>query len=145
MPDEIRALERPGVRMMGHVPDLDGLLSRWRVLVAPLRYGAGVKGKITQALSLGLPTVTTSLGAEGTGFRHGEEVLIADTPAAFATSVLGLYESPQQWERLSRAGQAAIEARFSFAAATARICEDLARIADSGRPCRAASGKKVPL
>ena len=71
MPAEIRALERPGVRVMGHVPDLDALLSRWRVFVAPIRYGAGVKGKITHALSLGLPAVTTSLGAEGMGFRHG--------------------------------------------------------------------------
>jgi glycosyltransferase involved in cell wall biosynthesis len=144
MPEEIRALERPGVRMMGHVPDLEALLSRWRVFVAPLRYGAGVKGKITQALSLGLPTVTTSLGAEGTGLRHGEEVLIADTPGAFAATAVGLYESPEQWERLSRAGQAVVGARFSFAAATARIREDLARIADSGGPRRAAPAKEGP-
>ena len=53
------------------------------------------------------------LGAEGTGFRHGKEVMIADTPGAFAASALALYESREQWERLSRAGQAAIEARFS--------------------------------
>ncbi|HVQ76664.1 MAG TPA: glycosyltransferase [Candidatus Binatia bacterium] len=140
MPARIRALESPGIAMMGHVADLDPLLARWRVFVAPLRYGAGVKGKITQALSLGLPTVTTSQGAEGMGLRHGEDILIADTPAAFAATVLTLYESPQQWERLSRGGRTSIEERFSFAAATARMREDLARLGHLARPGGAASG-----
>jgi glycosyltransferase involved in cell wall biosynthesis len=142
MPPEIRALERPGVRMVGHVRDLEPLLARWRVFVAPIRYGAGVKGKITHALSLGLPTVTTALGAEGTGFRHGEQIMIADTPDAFAATVLALYESPEQWERLSRAGHTCIAERFSFAAATARIREDLAQIGCSARPHRRARGKE---
>jgi O-antigen biosynthesis protein len=138
MPAEIRALERPGVHMVGHVRELEPWLAGWRVFVAPLRYGAGVKGKITQALSLGLPTVTTSLGAEGTGFRHGEEILIADTPGTFAAAALALYESPPQWERLSRAGQAAVEERFSISAATSRIRDDLAHVcrADPRHPAR---------
>jgi O-antigen biosynthesis protein len=144
MPSEIRGLERPGVRMVGHVRELEPLLCRWRVFVAPLRYGAGVKGKITHALSLGTPTVTTSLGAEGTGFRHGEEILIADTPAAFAAAVLALYESPEQWERLSRAGQAGVEERFSFTAATTRLREDLAHIADAAPRRRAHRGEEGP-
>jgi glycosyltransferase involved in cell wall biosynthesis len=144
MPAEIRALERPGVCAMGHVPDLERLLSRWRVFMAPIRYGAGVKGKITHALSVGLPAVTTSLGAEGMGLRHGEEILIADTAAAFAAAVLALYESPEQWERLSRAGQASVAERFSVAAATARIREDLARIVHSARTLRRARRRGQP-
>jgi len=131
MPAEIYALERPGVRPVGHVPDLESWLSSWRVFVAPLRFGAGVKGKITHAMSVGLPAVTTSLGAEGTGFRHGDEIMIADTPATFAAAVLSLYEDPQQWEHVSRAAQAVIQARFSRAAATACIREDLAQILGS--------------
>jgi O-antigen biosynthesis protein len=129
MPAEVRALERPGVRIVGHVPDLAPLLGQWRVFVAPIRYGAGVRGKITQALSFGLPTVTTWLGAEGIGLRHGEDVLIADTPEAFAAAVLELYERRDCWERLSQAGQAYIRARFSIEAATASIREDLERLA----------------
>jgi glycosyltransferase involved in cell wall biosynthesis len=126
IPAEIRALEGPGVRILGHRPDLAPLLCGWRVFVAPIRFGAGVSGKITQALSFGLPAVTTSLGAEGIGLRHNEDALIADTPDAFAASVLALYENRERWERVSRGGQATMRARFSFEAARARIREDLA-------------------
>jgi glycosyltransferase involved in cell wall biosynthesis len=125
MPAEIRGLERPGVRILGYRPDLASLLGGWRVFVAPILYGAGASGKITQALSLGLPTVTTWLGAHGAGLRHGEEVLIADTPETFAAATLALYEDRARWERMARAGRACMRARFSFEAATARIGEDL--------------------
>ena len=107
MPPEIHALEGPGVRIVGHQRDLAPLLSGWRVLVAPLRFGAGVSGKITQALSFGLPAVATWVGAEGTGLRHDEDVLIADTPETFAAAALELYENRARWERLSQAGQVA--------------------------------------
>jgi hypothetical protein len=88
-----------------------------------------VKGKITQALSFGLPTVTTSVGAEGIGLRHRENALIADTPESFAAAVLELYENRECWERLSRAGQERIRARCSFEVARDRIREDLAALA----------------
>jgi SAM-dependent methyltransferase/glycosyltransferase involved in cell wall biosynthesis len=129
IPPEIHALEGPGVRIVGHQRDLAPLLSGWRVLVAPLRFGAGVSGKITQALSFGLPAVTTWVGAEGTGLRHDEDVLIADTPETFAAGALELYENRARWERLSEAGQARIRTRFSFEAARTRIGEDLAALA----------------
>jgi glycosyltransferase involved in cell wall biosynthesis len=125
MPAAVRALERPGVRILGHRPDLAALLAGWRVFVAPIRFGAGASGKITQAMSAGLPTVTTRLGAEGAGLRHDEEVLIAETPKAFAAATLDLYEDRARWERLAHAGQTCIRARFSVEAATARIRDDL--------------------
>ncbi len=137
MPAEVRALERPGVRILGHQRDLAPLLGGWRVFVAPIRFGAGVKGKITQALSFGLPTVTTWLGAEGIGLRHGEDVLIADTPESFAAATLELYENRECWERLSQAGRACMRTRFSFEAARARIHEDLAALAGGVRGVRA--------
>jgi glycosyltransferase involved in cell wall biosynthesis len=133
MPADVRALERPGVRILGHRPDLAALLAGWRVFVAPIRFGAGASGKITQALSFGLPTVTTRLGAEGAGLRHDEEVLIADTPKTFAAAALELYENRARWERLARAGRACIRERFSFEAATTRIREDLDALAGGVR------------
>ena len=128
IPPEVRALEGSGVRILGHQRDLATLLSRWRVFVAPLRFGAGVSGKITQALSFGLPAVTTWVGAEGTGLRHDEEVLIADTPEAFAAAALELYANRERWERLSQAGQARMRERFSFEVARVRMDRDLAAL-----------------
>ena len=137
MPAEVRALEGPGVRILGHQRDLaaaPGRVARVRG-ANPLRRRR--EGKITQALSFGLPAVTTWVGAEGIGLRHDEEVLIADTPETFAAAALELYENRERWERLSQAGQAGMRARFSFEAARARIGEDLAALSVGVRAARA--------
>jgi glycosyltransferase involved in cell wall biosynthesis len=140
VPPEIRALEGPGVRILGYRRDLAALLGGWRVFVAPLRFGAGASGKITQALSFGLPAVTTWVGAEGTALQHDEDVLIAETPEAFAAATLDLYENPERWERLSCTGQTRMRARFSVEAARTRIGKDLARLS-MGIPGRAPDGQ----
>src|SRR5205814_10715677 len=64
-PAEIAAYASPDVRVRGYVPDVEPFWQARRVFVAPLRYGAGVKGKIGEALAHGLPVVTTTVGAEG--------------------------------------------------------------------------------
>jgi glycosyltransferase involved in cell wall biosynthesis len=101
-----------------------------------------VSGKITQALSFGLPAVTTWVGAEGAALRHDDDVLIAETPAAFAAATLDLYENPERWERLSRTGQASMRARFSVEAARTRLGKDLARLSIVV-PGRAPGGQPV--
>ena len=73
--------------MTGYVRDVSPYFLRSRIFVAPLRFGAGMKGKIGQALSYALPVVTTPVGAEGLGLRDGENAVIADAdPQAFARS-----------------------------------------------------------
>jgi glycosyltransferase involved in cell wall biosynthesis len=81
--------------------------------VAPLRFGAGVKGKIGEALSYGLPVVTTNIGAEGMSLRDGEEALIADSPRDFAAAVLRAYRDEALWRRLSECGYAHVRQHFS--------------------------------
>jgi GT2 family glycosyltransferase len=100
-PARVRALESEVVSVPGHVADLVGFFDRAKVFVAPLRYGAGMKGKIGTAMSLGLPVVTTSVGAEGMGLLHEVHALIADDPEGFADAVLRLYHDDALWERLS--------------------------------------------
>jgi GT2 family glycosyltransferase len=75
------------VYVKGHVPDLTPFLHGAAVLVAPVRYGAGFKGKIAVAMSHSLPVVTTSIGAEGMGLTDGLNVLVADTAEDFAEKV----------------------------------------------------------
>jgi len=116
-PAEIRALARPGLVIHGYVPDVRPFFDRCRLSVAPLRYGAGVKGKINQSLAHGLPVVATTQAAEGMFLTDGTSVLLADDPRSFADAVLRLYGDPALWERLSRAGLAVMEEHFSFAAA----------------------------
>ena len=112
-PAEIAAYETEQMRMLGYVPDLAPLYGRSRVMIAPLRFGAGVKGKISESLAHGLPVVTTAIGAEGMGLRDNEEVLIADTPQDFAAAVARLYRDSGLWQRLADNGYQHIERHFS--------------------------------
>ena len=112
-PEEIRELQSPRVVVTGYVRDADAYLDAARVFVAPLRYGAGMKGKIGHALALGIPVVSTSIGVEGMDLRDGEEVLVADDCEEFARAVDRLYDDPVLWKRLSEAGQAVVAERWA--------------------------------
>ena len=106
--DDIRALESESVRVLGWVPDLMNLLEHARISVAPLRYGAGVKGKVGESLAHGLPVVTTRLGAEGMGLEHEHDVLVADDAQAFANEILRAYHDADLWTRLAANGRRTI-------------------------------------
>jgi GT2 family glycosyltransferase/glycosyltransferase involved in cell wall biosynthesis len=116
-PKEVLACASPGIEILGHVPDVVPYFASCRVSVAPLRYGAGVKGKINQSLAHGLPVVATGVAAEGMHLVDGESVLIADEAPAFAAAVARLDRDPVLWQRLSDAGLQVMEAHFGFAAA----------------------------
>jgi glycosyltransferase involved in cell wall biosynthesis len=111
MPRAVAELE--GIEAVGFVDDLEPWLQRCRLSVSPLRYGAGVKGKVNQAMSRGLPVVATRMSIEGMHLVEGEEVLVADEPRAFAEAVAALYRDEAAWNRLSRAGLANVERHFS--------------------------------
>ena len=112
-PPSFSTLAGQGIDVTGYVEDISPLLFGARVMVVPLRYGAGIKGKILSAMAHGLPIVTTTVGAEGMGLVDGEHVLIADEPAAFAEAVQRLYESSELWRKLQRAGLDYISATTS--------------------------------
>ncbi len=114
VPVELEAMAGAGVRFVGYVADIRTYFSKSRLSIAPLRYGAGVKGKINTSMSLGVPVVTTTIGAEGMGLEHGKDVLIGDTPKAFAQSVVRLYSDAELWSDLVRHGLHNVEANFSF-------------------------------
>ena len=117
VPASIKALAGDDFLILGHVPDLAPYLDGCRVSICPLRYGAGVKGKINTAMSYGLPVVATTASVEGMHLADGEDVLVADEPEAFARAVARVYEDRALWERLSAGGRANIERHFSRAVA----------------------------
>ena len=113
MTEEIKSLASPGVHAVGYVEDPDAWFEKARVFVAPLRFGAGMKGKIGHSLSCGLPVVTTSIGAEGMGLEHGTHALIDDDARAFADNIVRVYEDDSLWGRLSANGMAHVRKHFS--------------------------------
>lgn len=97
----IQRLAGERVHVTGHVPDLRPLFEQARMLVAPLRFGAGVKGKIVQSLAHGLPVVTTTIGAEGIGLARGASAIVADDASALADGIVQLYTDEALWLEIS--------------------------------------------
>jgi O-antigen biosynthesis protein len=142
-PPEVQALASPLVDIAGWVEDLQPLLDQARMMVAPLRFGAGLKGKITQALAEGLPVVTTEVGAEGLEGRGEDFLLVAQDGAGQAAHVIRLYGDDELWRNLSRAGQELIVAQCSTEVLAGRLVHllDLSNLpADRASTDRSAAG-----
>jgi glycosyltransferase involved in cell wall biosynthesis len=139
MPAPIRQLARPGpataVQILGHVPDLTAFFGQVRLTVAPLRYGAGVKGKVLDSLAAGVPCVMSPVAAEGIGLSPPLSDLVGDTPAALAERIVRLHADPPACRALGEAGQALIATAFNQAAVTAAL---QAALAQPGRRALAA-------
>jgi GT2 family glycosyltransferase/glycosyltransferase involved in cell wall biosynthesis len=117
-PAQVQALgERPGIVFHGFVPDIAPFMDDCRLAVAPLRYGAGVKGKVNMSMSYGQPVIATPIAIEGMHAEAGVDVLVAETADDFAAAVLRAYRDPQLWQQLSERGLANVEQHFSFDAA----------------------------
>lgn len=115
-PDKLHALakEVDGISVIGYVKDIAPYFNSARIFVSPLRYGAGVKGKLVTSMSYGLPVVTTSIGSEGLSIADGEHCLIADTPEEFCTKVLALYANQYLWDNVSRNSIEYVKNNFSL-------------------------------
>ena len=122
-PERVRALSGDGVVFHGFVESLQPFLSDCRLAVAPLRYGAGVKGKVNMSMAHGQPVVATPAAVEGMFAEHERELLVAEDAESFAREVVRLYQDGDLWNRLSKASVENVETHFSLAAARASLTE----------------------
>jgi len=113
-PPEVIQLQNDHVILTGFVDNdmLQEYYNTCRLSVAPLRYGAGVKGKVVEALSNGLPVVTTSFGAQGIPDAESA-MIISDEPEEMARKLIEIYNNAQKWETLSAAAAIIIEKYYS--------------------------------
>ena len=110
-----------GVTLAGAVPDIRPHIARAAVYVAPLRMGGGTRFKLLEAMALGRPVVSTTIGAEGFAVRSGQELLIADATDEFARAVLQLLDAPSEARAVGLAGRAFVEAGYDWAAIIPRL------------------------
>jgi len=101
-PEDIKKYSSEDIVVTGFIEDITPYFKKCKVMLAPLRYGAGIKGKITQSLSMGLPVVTTNIGAEGINFIDNQNVMIAETPEKFAEKAMKVYKDSILWNSLSK-------------------------------------------
>ena len=133
VPATIRALASDDFVVTGYVADVTPFFTGCRVSIAPLRYGAGVKGKVNLAMSYGLPVVATPTSVEGMHLAPGEDVLVAEDAPSFAAAVERAYRDEALWHRLSANGSANIERHFSRDVANAALLELFAAAASRKR------------
>jgi GT2 family glycosyltransferase len=133
MEDVLSGLESDSVHVTGYVADLDEAMAESRVFVAPLLAGAGLKGKVVEAVSRGLPSVLSTVAAEGTGLTDGESCLTADTVQQWVDGVSKLYTDEALWNKVGESALRLAETRFAFARGVDEFESALSKINISGR------------
>ena len=108
-PQVVKDLASARVAVPGYLRDVSAYFEQSRVFVAPVRFGAGLKGKIGQSLEFALPVVTTPVGAEGFPLRDGENCFIAESAADFAQAIVKLYTDEATWSSFARASADVLE------------------------------------
>lgn len=108
------AARYPGIHLRGYVEDLQTIYKVSRVSVAPLLFGSGMKVKVMDAMARGMPTVTTTVGAEGIAMEPGEHLLVADSPEAMTDQIDQLLHDPKLWQRLQKNSRALIRERYTW-------------------------------
>ena len=114
-PPKATRLNNPdqGFHVRGWADDAHDVMRRARVCLAPLRFGAGLKGKLVDAMSCGTPSVTTGVGAEAMHAALPWSGTVADEPAAFARAAVALYQSKAQWQQAQKNGAVIINTLYS--------------------------------
>jgi glycosyltransferase involved in cell wall biosynthesis len=130
MPDGLRGRRDPGFVPVGQVPELAPWFERVRLTVAPLRFGAGMKGKVLSSLAHGVPCVATSVAAEGMD-GPGRGILVADGARDLAKAILRLHEDAASWEALADAGLSWVDSNVSVRLGRERL---RGMLADLGSP-----------
>jgi glycosyltransferase involved in cell wall biosynthesis len=122
-PDVVRRLAAPHVVVAGYVDALEEYYERCRVFVVPLRFGAGISLKLVEAMSQGIPSVVTTVGATGLGLADGREALIAGNDREFIDKVVDLYQDEGLWTAVQRAAQGYVERCYSSDVMRRRLAE----------------------
>ena len=142
-PEEIQRLQDTGkgIEIRGWVEDLTETLRHCRLTVAPLRFGAGVKGKIVTSLAYGVPCIATPVAVEGMGLEPGRHVMVAEQAPDLARMIIQVYGDPQLWQSLSDSGLDFARRNFSVESVSVQIQEMLA---DLGLPAGRMEARERP-
>lgn len=121
------------IRLTGWVEDIRPFLARGSICIVPLRIGGGTRLKIFEAMAMGKATVSTSVGAEGLPVRSGENIILADSPADFAHSVISLLRDAQHRRRLGNAARTLVQEKYSWSKVAESFAQTLQEVTSQPR------------
>jgi sugar transferase (PEP-CTERM/EpsH1 system associated) len=137
-PKELAALaaKDPRVIVTGYVNDIRPFVRQAAVYVVPLRVGGGTRLKVLDAMAMGKALVSTSIGCEGIDVRHGEHLIVADTPETFAQSVSTLLDDRTKRRTLGGAARTLVEQRYAWRVVGCQLLDAYRKAMDTGRRAR---------
>ncbi|MGB3129776.1 MAG: glycosyltransferase, partial [Dehalococcoidia bacterium] len=103
------------ITVTGRVDDVTPYIREGQIFICPVRLGGGFRGKILEAMAVGRPIVSTSLGAEGIPSKNGENIIIADDTEDFAVGIEKLLKDRDLYERIRQAGRKLVEEKYAWA------------------------------
>jgi polysaccharide biosynthesis protein PslH len=127
-----------GIEVTGRVDDVRPHMAQAAVYIVPLRIGGGTRLKIFEAMAMGKPVVSTTIGAEGLPVTSGTDVLVADSPAAFANAVVRLFRSEDERTRIGQAARRLVAEQYDWSAVFGHLEQALEAAAGRSRPRSAA-------
>ncbi len=114
-PDLARAISAcEGARLLGYVDDLDSLVRKSRLVVAPMLFCSGIQTKVLESMNLGKAVVATSIVADGLGAAAGRQIATADSPESMSAEILGLLEDDERRKNIGRSAAAFIRKHYSY-------------------------------
>lgn len=130
LPEHILQVDnaKEGFRIMGWVEDVGAVLQYSRISLAPLRFGAGIKGKLIDAMQAGTPTITTSIGAEGMHNDYLYSGCIGSNAEDFANSAVRLYRDASTWQQAQLNGVAIINGLYDKKILSQALFETLSKL-----------------
>ena len=130
-PPEIKRLEDdPAVVVTGRVADVTPYLKKSTIFICPVRLGGGFRGKILEAMAIGRPIVSTSLGAEGIPAQSGKNIILADTPEDFAQGIDRLLQDNHLYNQVSTLGRELVEDKYAWEKGVEVLEDILVRMMD---------------
>jgi sugar transferase (PEP-CTERM/EpsH1 system associated) len=114
VPEIVALGQQKGIRVTGTVDDIRPFYLSAAAVVIPARVGSGTRLKALEAMAAGVPIVSTTLGVEGLNAEPGREVIVADTPSAFAAAVIGLQDGSAEWLQVSEAARRFVTERYDW-------------------------------
>ncbi len=110
--EAVRKLASNDIEVTGYVADIRAFYESNDISIAPLTWGGGLKNKIAEAMSHGLPVVSTTVGIDGFGLTPGDNVVVADTPEEFSSGVIKLHQDRDYYEQIRTNGRRFVEESF---------------------------------
>ncbi len=122
---KVKSLHAPaaGVTVTGSVPDVRPYLASHQLFIVPLRVGGGTRLKIYEGMTMGLPTVSTTIGAEGLPVVPGEHLMLADDPESFARECIALLRDPVRSAAMGDAADSYVRQQFGWDGVARRFAE----------------------